>query len=466
MRRNFETIHLSMSLWLLVITILICHQGSNLQAHAFSTGLQSVRTSNGSSRCRYRNASRLPNLSSREQCCNTVTASQHYRLRMSTLTSPTSSNVKSKVVIIPSPSPLSPPLPQPSPPPLPTVPSPTTTTTPTTTSSTKSSSLSSAAKWHQTRRKAMIARYSDQLVPLEQSSHGLFIGLPLLILSNVALTCMSIRSGSWSMPKIIMLSFFPGSIFSLWQLQICHDALHGSLLPKPSATNTNSNNTQKSRLTKYIHKNRKTLHQKILFYGSMPSAFGYYLYLHFGHLTHHKSFGDPTKASLAQLFNSSQKNFEDGDALFVAHRMKLKGAIGPTFPIPRKLQGLLKQAELTMSISKTGLNAWKPGRYLHNALIFLSSLLFERILLVVNDGIVATTGRNYFFPNKPTKGFHNECATYCRVAVGVRLLLCGIARSWKPLVFLYFAETLWSVPPHPACAMFITNHGSDEGGAG
>jgi len=80
--------------------------------------------------------------------------------------------------------------------------------------------------------------------------------------------------------------------------------------------------------------------------------------------------------------------------------------------------------------------------------------------------IVAATGRNYFFPNKPTKGFHNECATYCRVAVGVRLLLCGIARSWKPLVFLYFAETLWSVPPHPACAMFITNHGSDEGGDG
>ena len=29
------------------------------------------------------------------------------------------------------------------------------------------------------------------------------------------------------------------------------------------------------------------------------------------------------------------------------------------------------------------------------------------------------------------------------------------------MLFLYLAETLWSIPPHPACAMFITNHGSD-----
>jgi len=29
------------------------------------------------------------------------------------------------------------------------------------------------------------------------------------------------------------------------------------------------------------------------------------------------------------------------------------------------------------------------------------------------------------------------------------------------MLFLYLSETLWSLPPHPACAMFITNHGSD-----
>jgi len=198
----------------------------------------------------------------------------------------------------------------------------------------------------------------------------------------------------------------------------------------------------------------------------MPSAFGYYLYLHFGHLTHHKSFGDPSKASLAQLFNSQNVNFEDGDALFVAHRMKLKGKVGPTFPLPQPLRRLTRRMEITMSIGKAGLDRWKPGRYIRNGCVFISSLLFERVLLVVNDAVVATTGRNYFFPNKPRRGFHDACANYCRWAVGVRLVLCGLAKSWKPLFFLYLAETLWSVPPHPACAMFITNHGSDEGERG
>jgi len=196
----------------------------------------------------------------------------------------------------------------------------------------------------------------------------------------------------------------------------------------------------------------------------MPSAFGYYLYLYFGHLTHHKSFGDPSKASLATLFDSNKKNFEDGDVLFVAHRMKLKGKVGPTFPIPQSLQKLTNMKQITMSISKTGLDKWKEGRYIRNAFVFSCSLFFERVLLVVNDAVVALTGRNYFFPNKPIRGFHNKCANYCRWAVGVRCALCGLTRSFKPLLFLYLAETLWSLPPHPACAMFITNHGSDTDG--
>lgn len=88
--------------------------------------------------------------------------------------------------------------------------------------------------------------------------------------------------------------------------------------------------------------------------------------------------------------------------------------------------------------------------------------LFERIMLIMNDFIVALIGRNLFFPNKPLT-FHKEAAKYCRIAVLTRLALCYAAKSWKPLIFLYFAETLWSIPPHPACAMFITNHGSKEG---
>ena len=145
----------------------------------------------------------------------------------------------------------------------------------------------------------------------------MLVGLPLLLFSNAALAMMAVRSGVWSVPKILALSFFPGSMFSLWQLQICHDVLHGTLLPKPSVLSSSLSRSSeeevgmggamKSRVTKYIGRKRRVLNRRMLFWGSMPSAFGYYLYLHFGHLTHHKSFGDPEKASLATLFNSSSK---------------------------------------------------------------------------------------------------------------------------------------------------------------
>ena len=50
----------------------------------------------------------------------------------------------------------------------------------------------------------------------------------------------------------------------------------------------------------------------VLFYGSLPSLFGYFLYLRYGHLSHHKNFGvEPIRS----LFNSKQATFEDGDAL-------------------------------------------------------------------------------------------------------------------------------------------------------
>jgi len=190
----------------------------------------------------------------------------------------------------------------------------------------------------------------------------------------------------------------------------------------------------------------------------MPSAFGYYLYLQYGHLTHHKSLGDAAKVSLATLFNSTQKDFEDGDVLFTAHRMKLLGDIGPTFKL-----NWPKERKITMSISKSGFNLWKDGHPFRNSVAFTSSFLFERIMLIMNDFVVAVAGRNFFFPNKPL-AFHRECANYCRWAVFVRLGLCYLGKSWKPLLFLYFAETLWSIPPHPACAMFITNHGSKKDG--
>jgi len=137
--------------------------------------------------------------------------------------------------------------------------------------------------------------------------------------------------------------------------------------------------------------------------------------------------------------------------------MRLKGEIGPKFKLPSLGKGG-EEKEVKMSISKSGFNLWRVGRPIRNALAFSVSFLFERVMLVVNDLVVALTGRNYFFPNKP-QSFHDECAVYCRCAVAVRAALWALA-GWKSLLFLYLSETLWSIPPHPACAMFVTNHGS------
>jgi fatty acid desaturase len=202
---------------------------------------------------------------------------------------------------------------------------------------------------------------------------------------------------------------------------------------------------------------KRNLQDAVLFWGSMPSVFGYYLYLKYGHLSHHKNVGDPAQANLQQLFDSNQADFEDGDVLFVAHRMKLKvGDIGPRFQLFGK--------EIKMSISKSGFDSWREGNAAWNACVFASSFLFERFMLVANDAVVAITGRNYFFPNKPTS-FHKACATYARCATllrGALWVTCG----WKSLFFLFLSETLWSLPPHPSCAMFVTNHGSSPGDDG
>ena len=282
----------------------------------------------------------------------------------------------------------------------------------------------------------MLQKYGDQIGPLERDASSHVLALSLLLLSNASLLALAVLSGRLPLVGVALLALFPGSMFSLWTLQILHDLLHGSLLSK--------------RRAKFLGIRRKAWQEGLLFWGSMPSAFGYYLYLKYGHLTHHKSLGDARAASLRQLFESDQAEFEDGDVLFVAHRMKLKGEGGPRFAVGGR--------EVTMSISKTGFDAWREGRPARNALAFAASFAYERLMLVVNDVAVALTGRNHFFPNKPRR-FHAECARYCRAAVAVRGLLWAAA-GWKSLLFLYLAEVLWSVPPHPACAMFVTNHGS------
>ena len=306
-------------------------------------------------------------------------------------------------------------------------------------------SPSRAALWHKERRRQMLAQYGPQISSLERAASSQSVGVPLLIATNAALLGLAVWSGSLHPLAVLALAAFPGSMLSLWQLQILHDALHGSLYDKKK--------------TKFVggRLSRKALQDATLFWGSMPSAFGYYLYLKYGHMTHHRSVGDPEKASLAKLFDSDNAEFEDGDVLFVAHRMKLKGDIGPTFNIPPMRKGG-KARKLTMSLSHMGFSAWKMMKPLRNVLAFAASFAYERFMLVFNDLVVAISGRNFFFPNKPDQ-FHRECATYCRCAVATRALLVMLA-GWKSLFFLYLSELLWSIPPHPASAMFVTNHGS------
>jgi fatty acid desaturase len=310
-------------------------------------------------------------------------------------------------------------------------------------SNAENASVSKAAQWHRERRRQMLEKYGDQIAPLERKSSSQNVALPLLAFANLSLVMMSLWSKFLSPSQVFLLALFPGSMFSLWQLQILHDCLHGSLLVKGKNT--------------AFGVQKKKLQDRMLFWGSMPSAFGYYLYLKYGHLTHHKNVGDENSASLATLFASDNKDFEDGDVLFVAHRMKLKGEIGPKFTLPSLRKGGTSK-EIKMSISKSGFNLWKVGRPVRNAMAFAASFMYERMMLVVNDLVVAISGKNFFFPNKP-KEFHRECALYCRCAVAVRIMLWKLA-GWKSLLFLYLAETLWSIPPHPACAMFVTNHGS------
>jgi len=276
------------------------------------------------------------------------------------------------------------------------------------TSRTGKSQLSQTAQWHQQRRKAMIEKYDDILKLEQQTSQ--WVGLPLLIAGNLSLIGLSILCGSLPLPAVFGLALFPGSILSLWQLQILHDCLHGTLLERGPQ--------------------KKLWQERILFWGSMPSVFGYFLYLRYGHLTHHKNVGGD--ASLLQLFDSSQTDFEDGDILFVSHRMKLNGEIGPQIPVGQK--------RITLSISRSGFHFWQANQPILNAIMFASSFLFERYMLCWNDLVVAVTGRNFFFPNKPDT-FHQECTKYTRCSIALRLALF-MSSGWKALIFLYLSETL------------------------
>ena len=305
--------------------------------------------------------------------------------------------------------------------------------------SSSKSTITTPAEWHRERRRQMLQKYGDAIAPLERHANSQAIGLPLLVFTSLSLLGLSVLSGSLSVWGVLLLSVFPGSMLSVWQLQLLHDVIHGSMLEKSSRKRTIAGIP------------KQQLQDSLLFWGSLPSFYGYYLYLKAGHLSHHSNLG---QHSLAEVFDSDKKAFEDGDVLFVAHRMKLAGDYGPKVPIPFT-NG---KRTFKMSISKSGFHFWEDGSTIANGVVFAISFLYERFLLAINDVVTAVAGKNLFFLNKP-ESFQKDCVEYARVATAIRLGL-WITVGWKSVLFLYLSESLWSLPPHPSCAMFVTNHGS------
>ncbi|GMI19021.1 hypothetical protein TeGR_g11517, partial [Tetraparma gracilis] len=223
-----------------------------------------------------------------------------------------------------------------------------------------------------------------------------------------------------------LLAVTAGATLSSLHLQVLHDIAHGLLF------------------------RRRSRNAAFLFLLSQPAAFGYYLYLKNGHLSHHSKLGT---SSLGHEFSSPDSDFTDGDVLFAAHRSAIPGPTGPVI------------AGAPVSVSRSFFSLWRPGRPLRNYLLYAAGFSLERALLVLNDALTALLGRNLFFPNKPAD-FHRHNALYARYSLLVSAALCGAAGSLRPLLFLYLSELAWSLPPHPASAIFLTNHGSPASPAG
>ena len=312
----------------------------------------------------------------------------------------------------------------------------------------------SPARWHLNRRNAILEAHPEvaQLASPESKT------LPVLTACNAAQIGLAVATAHLPTAALVPIGVFVGGTLSLWQFALLHDVKHGTAqLPDGVSPN------------------------EVLFYGSLPSLFGYYLYLRYGHLSHHKDFG---QRPLRDLFNSEQANFEDGDALFVAHRQQMPqdapharvgffgkeqvGGLG--LSISRTIYSLL-WLDVANSAAKPALDAEADaeagpaaaiGRYLvpgWNAAVYSFSMSFERAALVFGGGIVpALVGRNYFFPGKPD-AFHETCAKYARTSLAIQLALLAVAGPGA-LVYLFWAEVGWQLPIHPASAMFVSNHPS------
>ncbi len=285
------------------------------------------------------------------------------------------------------------------------------------------------ARWHQQRRNAILDDHAAQVQPLLKPDRRT---LPALIAVNAAQLGLAATAAHLPAAELVPLALSVGATLSLWQFALLHDVKHGTAaLPAGVAPNA------------------------VLFAGSLPSVFGYFLYLRSGHLSHHKDFG---AASVRDLFDSADAGFEDGDVMFVAHRQLVRGddaARRPGFFGNRAVGGLgLSISRSFYALLWRDAVGWEPW----NGAVYSMGMMLERAALVVNDKVVAVTGRNAFFPNKPRR-FHDMCARHARVSAALQLALLATCGPGA-LLWLYLSEVGWQLPTHPASAMFVSNHPS------
>ena len=253
--------------------------------------------------------------------------------------------------------------------------------------------------------------------------------LPALAAVNLVQFCAAANAQHLPLYVLAPLALTIGATLSLWQFALLHDVKHGNAaLPQALSPD------------------------EVLFAASIPCVFGYFLYLRYGHLDHHRNLGN---FSIREVFDSKRKNFEDGDVMFSSHRQSLPGdnSLIPEFFGKGAVGGM------GISISRP-LYAlfWQDGWALNNCAIYSVGMLVERFALVLNDKLVALSGRNAFFPFKPVS-FHRTCATYARVSAIFQMLMLTFCGP-NSLLWLFFAEVGWQLPTHPASAFFVSNHPS------
>ena len=66
----------------------------------------------------------------------------------------------------------------------------------TATTGSSNNSQSRAALWHKQRRRQMLEKYGDQIIPLERDASSQSTGVPLLLFANAALLMLAVWSGS------------------------------------------------------------------------------------------------------------------------------------------------------------------------------------------------------------------------------------------------------------------------------